>query len=175
MDIRNINDFNKKVSGSKINLIGQQAIKIYKKEIGRFKKYIEEEIASYYFNVEEGDNYKRTGNWLFSILESNIEFDIISNILVGTIHFTDEAIHPSIMKNGKSGYVPWLYEVGWQWKDDRYPRYHFTHYDGIQYMKKAVDKFYSNNPYKIKINVFFENEYGAPILYIENGEVVSNI
>jgi hypothetical protein len=83
------------------------------------------------------------------------------------------ATHPSIIHpndSSQAGYVPWLMEEGWNAEKLANSKgkdiYRFTWFDGIHYVKNAVEQFKSSNPYNLIIEVYFENEYGASEKYI---------
>jgi len=137
-------------------LSNQNTLVVLEEETQKLAQYIEEEIQNYLSSYVP-TVYERTGNWLNSVKISPIVQE--GEYLTAIITFDERlANHPSLF-NGEEGYVPWLMEVGWHWSMDKPHRtYRLSDFEGIQYIRRAVERFNSENKYGIKVSVVHNGE-----------------
>jgi hypothetical protein len=134
-----------------------------KQEAKRLQDLLRQEI-SYYKTVIYPIPvvYERTGNWEDSIYVAEPYKDVDGRWVISIKFDRDKAIHPSVIyPNDPSwaGYVPWLMEVGWRTRyDEVHPIYMFTRFEGVHYIKKAIDKYNQNNQYGIQVHVYWGDQ-----------------
>lgn len=143
------------------SILNDQIAKILKQEAERLERYIKEEINNYYRSYFPLI-YPRTENWLRSLRIGQPKINDNDNTISMEIYFYEDlAYHPSIIDPDKHpmGYVPWLMEVGWHWRESIQPRrYRFSDFEGTHYIANAVKRFNEENPYKLQVMVFHGDE-----------------
>lgn len=157
-EFKNLSDLSKYVDKQQGNITVNkvQLTQILERELKRLEGYIKEEIQNY-LNSYTPTVYERTGNWMESVRISPVTQ--VGNYLQASIYFDNAlANHPSLF-GGEPGYVPWLMEVGWHWRDDKQPRtYRLSDFEGTHYIAKAVERFNSENRHGIKVTVTYNGK-----------------
>lgn len=174
MEIRNMSDLAKAVSqGMNTKMENGRTIEqTMRQEAERLKNMIRRNINNYLTDPANFPKvYDRTDQWMESLEQVPIKIETNGRLVTVTIGFNatmawhDSIIHPS--DQSQQGYVPWLMEQGWHSKKlEAYLHkevYRFTRFDGIHYVKKAVEQFQASNPYKLIIEVYFENGYDGVV------------
>ena len=108
--------------------------------------YIDDFYLSYFPST-----YVRTYNFENSLRITPVTSNgIISSIAV---YFDEDlATHPSLW-GGEDGYLPFLLNDGWQWKDDTTKIYRLSNYDGFHFLEKGIDLFNSKNKWGFKVTL----------------------
>lgn len=130
------------------------------KEAGRLKDIIQWEIDNYYSSnpKEPGVGYRRTYNWKRSVHVATI----VKNNKVDV--YFDEWWNTSYEK---LGFVPLLMDTGWK---RPYAKASYAGYKGLHYIKTSIEKFNSNNPYKVKLQVRIAKDLDAQANAYYEGE-----
>lgn len=154
VEIRNLKDLEKVLSKAQPKNIklsnGQNLYQLLEEEGKRLyklvKKYIDKYYSSYHPNV-----YERTYRFKQSLRISPVKLE--NNSLAVEVYFDDAyAYHPSVL-GGKDGYVPLLINDGWRWKDISKAPYRFSHYEGFNFVERAIEEYNKTNPHGLKIKV----------------------
>jgi hypothetical protein len=149
---RSLDDLSKHLgtsSGMKM-LLNKDNIKIALKQAGELLResiqiYIDEFYDSYFPST-----YVRTYNFENSLEISPVKSDGIVHS-IGIYFNQDLATHPSLW-GGEDGYLPFLLNDGWQWKNhSEVDIYRFSHYDGFHFIEKGIQRFNSLNRWGFKI------------------------
>ena len=125
---------------------------ILRSEMDRLKQYIQDELDMAYMSYYPKE-YHRTGLFQQSLfVDDAVDINASGNQITMYVKFNDLAYHNSLW-NGYDGYLPALWSEGWEWKDQSNPRERFTFYSGNDFIQNAVDKYNSNNPYGIIVQI----------------------
>ncbi len=148
---RSLNDLSKHLgTSSGMNmLLNQSNIKLALEQAGELLKdciqiYIDEFYQSY-----EPHIYTRTYDFQNSLRISPVSSNGIVHT-IGVYFDQDMATHPSLW-GGEDGYLPFLLNDGWKWKNDTTNIYRFSHYDGFHFIEQGIERFNSLNKWKFKI------------------------
>ena len=124
--------------------------KIMEQEGIRLMNIVQKYIDEYY------DSYKPTVYERTYAFKNSLRIEPVTqkgNILSVKIYFDDDsANHPSIF-GGSDGYVPLLINDGWSWKNTQIAPYRLSHYEGFNFIEKAIEEYEKSNKYGFKIQI----------------------
>lgn len=135
------------------------------KEAERLKSCFEKAIGSYYDSYSPSGIVPRTGNLQDSlVVDKVVKISSAGKTMSVQIDFDQAMIMAeSIFGSDSSNYnTASLINDGWQVRPDVSFSHieHFGFYDGFDFVRQALDEFYSDNPYNIKVHVEgFKNNY----------------
>lgn len=115
------------------------------------EKLIQDEIDMYYSSYDPVQ-YNRTYKFKNSLRMSN-------PIKTGVNEWTIEIYFDKDLADHDGAYVPTLIDEGWDYRNrTNKDIYRFTHYEGYNFIEKAVEKFNSQNKYGFKVKVLKDGE-----------------
>lgn len=122
--------------------------------------YLKEELKSYFDSYTPTHPEYRRGLTVASIKVSQPEKRNDNEWSLEILFDPSIANHPSVFGEGQpDGYTPWLLHSGWKTKlDSTLNIENFTRFKGTNYITKAVNRFNSNNPYGLTVEVYRGNK-----------------
>jgi hypothetical protein len=166
MNIKSLEELKKFAGGSPTNqaYLTSNIKRVLWDSVWKLKRILQRQIEAYYDSYDP-KYYKRT--YMFQRSLRTEEIIANGNEIAVRIYFDEKyATHPSVVynrgKKGEDGFVPILLNYGWRWRKNSDLYYHFSTYEGFNFVEKAVNEFNTQKHGHIKITL--EAKHGRGIV-----------
>lgn len=124
------------------------------KEAKRLQGYLREELQSYFNSYDAAETYhRRTGDTIRSVKvgapkKTELGFWSIE------VYWDDNLAYHNSVLGGEKGHTGFLLNYGWDIRDKMpYEIPNFTHFEGVYYIEKAIERWNKENKLGMKITI----------------------